>query len=115
MINWIPLTSADQIETIRERSATVPCAIFKHSTRCSISSMAKFRLEESWDFRAEDLEMYFLDLIANRGISDLIAKTFSVYHESPQLILLRNGESTYDASHLDISVEELRECFEDTF
>ncbi|MEM1319756.1 MAG: bacillithiol system redox-active protein YtxJ [Bacteroidota bacterium] len=115
MINWIPLTAAHQVEEIRSRSATVPCAIFKHSTRCSISSMAKYRLEESWDFRENELEMYYLDLIAHRDISTLIAETFSVYHESPQLILIRDGESTYDASHLDITVDELRECFEDTF
>ncbi len=115
MINWIPLTAAHQVDEIRTRSATVPQAIFKHSTRCSISTMAKFRLEQNWNFREDELEIYYLDLIAHRDISNRIAETFSVYHESPQLILIRDGESTYDASHMDITVDELRECFTDTF
>jgi len=115
MIKWIPLTRTEQIDTIKTRSATMPCLIFKHSTRCSISSMALRRFEQSWDFREEEVEAYFLDLITYRQLSGEIADSFGVYHESPQVLLVREGKSTYDASHLDISVSELRECFEDTF
>ncbi len=115
MINWIPLQESAQLDQIVDRSRTVPCVIFKHSTRCSISSMAKYRLEENWNFQPNEVEVYYLDLIQYRSISAQVADRFSVYHESPQLLLLRNGECTYDASHLDITVEELRECFESTF
>ena len=115
MINWTPLERLEQIQEIETRSHSKPCVIFKHSTRCSISSMAKFRLEDHWDFRQEEVEVYFLDLIRYRTISNAIAEKFAVYHESPQLLLLRNGAVTYDASHLDISVEELRESFTSTF
>lgn len=115
MINWIPLENLHQIEEIKTKSSNKPSVIFKHSTRCSISSLAKHRLEDHWDFSKEEVDIYYLDLIRYRDLSNAIAEEFSVYHESPQLILVRNGESTYDASHLDISVKELRECFESTF
>lgn len=115
MINWIPLEDLQQLEEIKTKSSTKPCVIFKHSTHCSISSMAKLRLEDHWDFSKEEVDIYFLDLIRYRALSNEVAEQFSVYHESPQLILVRNGETTYDASHLDISVKELRECFESTF
>ncbi len=115
MINWIPLQEVSQIEELAQLSHTQPCVIFKHSTRCPISSMAKYRLEENWDFKADEVNMYYLDLIQYRNLSNGVADRFSVHHESPQLILLRNGNCTYDASHLDITVSELRECFESTF
>lgn len=108
-MNWIPLESVNQINQIIERSKEVPCAIFKHSTRCSISSMAKFRLEGDWDLPQKDIEPYFLDLIAHRDVSNQIAESFSVHHESPQILLIKNGECVYDSSHLDITVDELKE------
>ena len=108
-MNWIPLESVDQFQQIIERSKEVPCVIFKHSTRCSISSMAKFRLEGDWDISESKLEAYYLDLIAHRNISDYISEELSVYHESPQVILLKDGEVVYDESHLDITIDDLKE------
>lgn len=108
-MNWIPLRSVKQINEIINRSNEIPCVIFKHSTRCSISSMAKFRFEESWDFPENEIEAYFLDLIAFRNVSNQLAETFSVHHESPQILLVKEGKCTYDASHLDITVDELKE------
>ncbi|MFK8008296.1 MAG: bacillithiol system redox-active protein YtxJ [Saprospiraceae bacterium] len=109
-MNWIPIESVDQVNQIVERSKEIPCIIFKHSTRCSISSMAKFRLEGDWDISEKQIEAYFLDLIAHRDISNYISEELSVYHESPQIILIKDGEVVYDESHLDITVDELKEC-----
>lgn len=114
-MKWKQLTSVSQLDEIVERSKETPVLIFKHSTRCSISSMARFRLEDDWDFPASDLEPYYLDLIAFRNVSQAIADRFSIHHESPQVLLIRNGECTYDASHLDISVGELHESYENTW
>lgn len=111
MINWIPLRKNHQLEEIIERSNQVPCLIFKHSTRCNISSMAKYRLEEDWEFKVDDIEPYYLDLIRYRDISNAIAENFSVVHESPQVLLIKDGECVYDASHLDITVKELEDEF----
>jgi len=115
MINWIPLQSAEQIEQISKRSHSIPCLIFKHSTTCDISAMTKYRLEDDWDFADEEIDTYFLDLFTYKKLSNDIAESFQVHHESPQVILIRDGFCTYDASHLDISVAELRECFHSKF
>lgn len=104
------METIDQVEQLKARSFTVPCVIFKHSTRCSISDIARFRLESSWNTdKLETVEAYYLDLIRFRDVSGYIAETFSVHHESPQILLIDKGECTYDASHLDISVAELLE------
>lgn len=112
-MDWNNLTDINGIEAIKERSKTVPCLIFKHSTTCSISAVAKFRLESDWDFSTKDLEPYYLDLLNHRDVSNQIAREFQVHHESPQVLLIRDGECTYDASHLGITIAELHECYED--
>ena len=108
-MNWNKINAIEDIEAIKTRSFEVPCLIFKHSTTCSISMIAKSRLEKDWDFSAENLEPYYLDLLSYRPISAYIADTFKVHHESPQAIIVINGEATFDTSHLDISVNELHE------
>ena len=113
-MNWINITSLDDIEQIKERSFDVPCLIFKHSTTCSISHMAKSRLEMTWDFDADTLESYYLDLKTFRDVSNYISETFHVHHESPQALLIRNGQCIYDCSHLDITVSELGEGLMET-
>jgi bacillithiol system protein YtxJ len=112
MINWHKLTTTAQLDNIAERSNSVPCLILKHSTTCSISAMAKARLEKKWDFDATEIEPYYLDLLSFRPISAAIAERFEVHHESPQVLLIRNGVCVYDASHLDISLEELHDVYE---
>ncbi|WP_207496802.1 bacillithiol system redox-active protein YtxJ [Aridibaculum aurantiacum] len=106
-MNWIPLTDESQLQDIVLKSNSKPQVIFKHSTRCSISSMAKSRLERS--SVPEDADFYYLDLIAYRNISNKIAQDFNVYHESPQVLVIRNGECVYDESHGSIDMEEIRE------
>lgn len=106
-MNWIQLISADQLEQIKQHSFQTPQVIFKHSTRCSISSMVLNRLERSE--APKHIQFYYLDLLAYRSISDQIATDFSVYHESPQILLIKNGECIYDESHHGISMDELAE------
>jgi bacillithiol system protein YtxJ len=108
-MNWIFLQTLSQLDSIIQRSYEIPCLIFKHSTRCSISSLAKYRLESDWQQSGVYAEAYFLDLLAFRDVSNAIAENFTVYHESPQILLIHNGECVLDASHLDISVEEVKE------
>jgi bacillithiol system protein YtxJ len=106
-MNWIPLTSETQLDQIRQLSATKPQLIFKHSTRCSISSMVKNRLERTSPLPA--IDFYFLDLILYRSLSDQVAETFQVYHESPQVLLIRNTECIYEESHHGITMEDITE------
>lgn len=108
-LHWIPLESLEGIEQIKKRSYEVPCLIFKHSTRCNICTIAKYRLEDDWDFKADEMEAYYLDVLLFRSVSLQAAEMFQVHHESPQVLLIVNGECIYDASQLDITLEELRE------
>ena len=100
---WIPLTTEDQFLKILEEDQV---AIFKHSTRCSISSMAKNRLERGIGDE-QDMPFYYLDLIRYRSVSDLIEQKLGVRHQSPQLIVLKKGEVVYHASHSNISTENI--------
>ena len=109
MLHWKTLTSNADVDALIVRSHEIPCLIFKHSTRCAISTIAKMRLDDEWDFAPEVIEPYYLDLIQYRSVSLYIAETFEVYHESPQVLLISDGVCIYDASHLDITIEELQE------
>jgi bacillithiol system protein YtxJ len=106
-MNWIDLNDEQQLTTIAEQSKTQPVVIFKHSTRCSISSMAKNRLERATP--APDTLFYYLDLIKYRALSNKVAADFSIVHESPQIIMIKNGECTYDESHNGINMDEIAE------
>lgn len=107
-MNWITLSTLSEVDQIKERSFQKPQVIFKHSTRCSISSMAKSRLEKSSDDSCA-ADFYYLDLIAYRHISNHLADVFDVVHQSPQVLLIKNGECMYEESHSGIRMEEILE------
>jgi bacillithiol system protein YtxJ len=104
-MSWIPLNSFQQLEKLNEKSATKPQLIFKHSTRCSISAMAKNRLYKNE--LPEDIDFYYLDLIAHRDISNKIAEQYGITHESPQVLLIKNGKCIYNESHSGIYMDEI--------
>ena len=106
-MNWTSLESANQIDAIKQQPGY--SLIFKHSTRCSISMMAKRRFEMDMDKLPADMPLYFLDLIKYRDLSGLVAQDFHVHHESPQMLLIKDGECILDQSHGGISVEEALE------
>lgn len=112
-MNWHPLTSVEQLNEVIAESKTTPVVIFKHSTTCPISATAKSRLERQWNGAGLDhVKPYYLDLLKYRPVSNEVAEVLQVKHESPQLLLVKAGECTYDASHLSISVDELKEQVE---
>jgi bacillithiol system protein YtxJ len=103
-MNWTSLDSAQQVNEIKSKPGY--SVIFKHSTRCPISSMAKRRFEMDRDALPADLPVYFLDLIKYRDLSAQIAQDFQIHHESPQMLLIKDGECILDQSHGGISVGE---------
>jgi bacillithiol system protein YtxJ len=104
-MNWIELTDETQLEALKEQSKVQPIVIFKHSTRCSISNMAKNRLER--ETGSENLPFYYLDLLKFRPISKKIADDFKVHHESPQILLIKGGECIYEESHNGINMADI--------
>ncbi|UBM61036.1 bacillithiol system redox-active protein YtxJ [Marinilongibacter aquaticus] len=108
-MNWNLLTNESQLDEIIAESANQAVAIFKHSTTCPISSTAKSRLERSWDNEAiGDFKIYYLDLLSNRPLSNAIAQKFGVEHESPQILVIKDGKAIYHESHFGISFEDLQ-------
>ena len=106
-MNWKDLKAEEQLQHIIDQSAEKPQVIFKHSTRCSISDVAKSRLERNTF--PETIDFYYLDLIAHRTLSHKIAEVFAVEHESPQVLVIREGRCIYHESHMAIRFDEIVE------
>jgi len=107
-IDWNDLTELKQLDTIAEESFKMPVIIFKHSTRCSISRMALKNFEREYSIEVENAKPYFLDLLEHRDISNEIVNRFNVQHQSPQLIIIKEGKAIYNASHSDIDAEDVK-------
>lgn len=110
-MKWIQLENEQQIDQIIIESQKQPILIFKHSTRCSISSTVLARLERNWlkNNDSEKIQAYYLDLIRFRSVSDSLARIFGVEHESPQVLLIYNESCIYSTSHLDINADTIFE------
>lgn len=106
-IPWNKLMSLDQLEEIVNESKSMPVAIFKHSTRCGISRMVINQFEKSYDLEPNQMKLYYLDLLSYRNISDEVGFKFQVMHQSPQLIVVKNGVAVAHASHNSIQAGEL--------
>ena len=100
---WIPIESEAQFFNLLGEDNAV---IFKHSTRCSLSSVAKSRLERGVEDVTE-MSFYYLDVVKYRSISNLIEETLGVRHQTPQLIVLNSGSVVYHASHNSITSDSL--------
>jgi bacillithiol system protein YtxJ len=108
-VNWIHLTNIDQIKQIRSQSKSETVYIFKHSTRCVISKMVIKRFENMFDESMSNVKVYYLDLLNYRDISNEIAVAFKVIHQSPQLLIIKNEVSVFNASHQDITSVKLQD------
>jgi bacillithiol system protein YtxJ len=104
---WKVMHQLEDIDDIVRLSALRPQLIFKHSTRCNISSVAKRRLENAGP--AEGIDFHYLDIISNRNISNRIGQVFDVWHESPQVLLIADGECIYDESHMGINMDDIHQ------
>jgi bacillithiol system protein YtxJ len=105
---WKNLEDLKQLDQIIEDSKSKEIAIFKHSTRCGISSMVKRSFETELKSKTDlKSDVYYLDLIQFREISNHIASKFDIAHQSPQLIIIKNGLATYNASHNSITAEKI--------
>lgn len=110
MINWITLTRTVEVDALVELSAQQACVIFKHSTTCPISGFAKSRLERNWDLDDANVKPYYLDLLSYREVSNYVASEFGIHHESPQVLVIKDGRCVYHTSHLDINIADLTQA-----
>lgn len=106
-IPWEDLNSIEQLDQLNELSVQQPVLIFKHSTRCSISFMAKSRFETN--FEETNMSIWLLDLIKHRDVSNKIAEVYGIQHESPQVLLIKDGKCIYSTSHNGIDFKRIKE------
>tara|TARA_R100001369_G_scaffold22674_2_gene41310 strand:+ start:14656 stop:15051 length:396 start_codon:yes stop_codon:yes gene_type:complete len=107
-VPWIQLDSLEMLEQVDAESYNQPVAILKHSTSCGISRMVLRQFEKDYDLEPDSVKLYFLDLLRFREISNRIASKFNVPHESPQLIILKDGKVVHDSSHSAIEVNSIK-------
>jgi bacillithiol system protein YtxJ len=108
MLHWLNLTEINQLDDLLESSVNQKVIIFKHSTRCSVSSMVKDRLERNWSTDLEHQNVYYLDLLSHRDISNAIADKTGIEHQSPQLLIIENHVCVFSANHNFISADAIR-------
>lgn len=99
VLPWIPLNELQQLDYIEKKSSTKTQVIFKHSTRCGISRMVMNQFIDAYNFTEKDLDLYYLDLLDYRDVSNEVATKFQVMHESPQLLVIKNGVVVAQDSH----------------
>ncbi|MFD0861767.1 bacillithiol system redox-active protein YtxJ [Sungkyunkwania multivorans] len=104
---WRRLTEIDQLNELADASHQRPQVIFKHSTRCGISSMVMNQFEGSFDIEEDAIDLYYLDLLSYREVSNEVAAKFQTWHESPQMLIIKNGETVHHASHSAIQASDI--------
>lgn len=112
-MQWNELSDSEQLKHLLQESESKPFVIFKHSTRCSISMMAKSRVERQ-DTDGLEMPFYYLDLLRFRQVSNEIAEQLNIEHQSPQMLLVENGRCIYHTSHSEIDLNKLREFIRDS-
>lgn len=87
------------IVPLSEKKLPENCLVYKHSTTCPISATA------GQEVRAmkTDLPIYWVNVREQRDLSNWVAETYQVTHESPQLILIRDGKSQRVWSHYEVN------------
>lgn len=105
---WISLIETQQLDEILERSKTRPQLIFKYSTRCSISRMMMNSFVDTYELSENELDLYYLDIITYRAVSNAVAHKFNVVHESPQVLVIKHGAVVAQASHGAIAHLDLK-------
>lgn len=109
LLPWIPLNTIPQLNYIAEKSKTKTQVIFKHSTRCGISKMVINQFVDNYQLNEKDLDLYYLDLLNYRDVSNEVGYKFQVMHESPQLLVIQNGVTVAHASHGAINTIQLED------
>jgi bacillithiol system protein YtxJ len=108
-VKYFQLDKMEQFDEIDEISKTKPVVLFKHSTRCSISRMALKQFDAAFNYPEEKIDWYLLDLLNHRDLSNEIASRYNVVHQSPQIVVIRNGKAVFNESHDSISAEDLKQ------
>lgn len=106
---FFTLNKMEQFDEIDEISHSKPVVLFKHSTRCIISRTVLKQFDAEFQFPEDKIDWYLLDLLNHRELSNEIASRYNVVHQSPQIVVIRNGKAIFNESHDSISVDDLKQ------
>jgi bacillithiol system protein YtxJ len=109
VINWTQLSEPEELSLLLQKSDERPQVIYKHSTRCGVSAMALSNLHQVSPELAAKADFYFLNVISHRWLSQHVAEQLQVRHESPQLLIIQNGDLVWNGSHYQVSAGVLSE------
>jgi bacillithiol system protein YtxJ len=109
VLPWITLNDIQQLQHIADKSKAKTQVIFKHSTRCGISRMVLNQFVDAYELTDKDLDLYYLDVLNYRDVSNEVGYTFQVMHQSPQLLVIKNGIAVAHASHGAINEISLKQ------
>lgn len=104
---WHSISEEGEIAEILLSSNDKPQVIYKHSTRCATSFFALKNVQGLAEAVREKADFYMVDVIGQRRLSFQIAEQLGVRHESPQLIILKDGEVFWHGSHHNVNDEVL--------
>lgn len=104
---WNTISGKENLNVLLKRSEDHPQVIYKHSNRCSVSYLTREDLEKSMDLLSNHADMHLLNVIEQRDLSNYVAEKFNIRHESPQVLLLKDGRVTWSASHWNIKGKDL--------
>lgn len=104
-MQFIPLQNEEQLN--RVSAAKEHQIILKHNTACTISNGVLERLQSEAETIGCIEAIHVLDLQAHRDLSNKVTGRFGVPHQSPQLLLIRNGKCTYHEWGVDITASNI--------
>ena len=107
MDNWKHITTNEDVNEIIKQSNVFPQIIFKDSISCGISAHAKSRLTEGFDIIKDKADFNYLDLLAYRSVSNYIASHLQIMHQSPQILILKDGQVIYTVTHHAIDADTI--------
>ena len=105
------LETKEALEQIFESPLAV---LLKHSPRCPVSRGAKSAYMKCAESYKHQENFYIIDVITHRFLSREIEKRTGVKHESPQVLIVRNGTVAWTASHWNIREKTLKEAIGDS-
>jgi bacillithiol system protein YtxJ len=104
---WKTYCKEEDVKNILALSKNQYVLVFKHSTRCPVSSYAKHELDQNLQILPPDLVKIYIDVVGCRSLSAALAEAVSVRHESPQILLIHNESCIYDDSHYSIKTQDI--------
>ena len=107
-LNWKSLSTIEEFNRLVERSKDKPALVFKHRPSSPESTMAMETLQRDWTISPENLDLYMIDVMKDKEVTEAVTDMAGVMNEYPQVLLFADGVTMYDESREMISVKKIK-------